>query len=359
MSVELADAPAVETSDATVDTAPANQATESQVEAGGMYDMVDEEFADPGDESVETEVAAESETEVEAEPAADETPQDGGDFGSELLSQAEMYGFTADDAKAFGSEEALRRAMVAMDRRGVAYIREKLSQQAPEEKPAEPAKPEPKATAEQQAADLAAFDKWKAEVDPTQYDEDTLKLFNGLNDHYDALVRKQHSTIQANESKVAALEAQLQAITGRFQAEDAARVTEQFDTFVNSLGEEYADLFGKGTARDLKPTDPVFANRQKLFQEMEMLKWADEVAKRPPLSVSQLAQRALLLLHGDRIKTTARKEVLKKVTQQRGTAVERPSQRTTRHKTGVEAAIARIKAFEKAHPEVDDMDGDI
>jgi hypothetical protein len=358
MSVELADAPEVATSEAAVDTAPAPEATESQVEAGGMYDMVDDDYADPGEESVETETTAESETEVET--PTDETPQDGGDFGSELLAQAELYGFTADDAKAIGSEDALRRAMVAMDRRGVAFIREELNKQAPEAAPAEPAKPaETKATAAQQAADLAAFEKWKAEVDPTQYDEDTLKLFNGLNDHYDALVRKQHSTIQQNESKVAALEAQLQAITGRFAAEDAARVTEQFDTFLNGLGEEYQDLFGKGTARDLRPDAPEFTNRQKLFQEMETLRWVDEVAKRKPMSVSQLAQRALLMLHGDRLKTTARKEVLKKVSQQRNTAVERPSQRTTRHKTGVEAAIARIKAFEKAHPEVDDLDGEI
>jgi hypothetical protein len=79
---------------------------------------------------------------------------------------------------------------------------------------------------------------------------------------------------------------------------------------------------------------------------MNALREADAKLNRPACEFSQLQQRALRSLYGDKFKATARKEILNEVKARQQTHVARPAGSQPKPKTGVDAA----KKFVSAHP---------
>lgn len=294
------------------------------------------EFADDGSDD-------------DATPSAKASAPAGDDgFSAELLASAEQYGFTADEAKAFGSPDHLQRAMTALDRKAAAWAREeqkKTGQAAdagktadqtpaspapasgsaapatPAAKPATPPAQTPAAAANPAAAADASLDKFKLELDPNEYDEGTISVLNGLNDHYDGLVRSLRGELDS-------LKSQLGMVSGRMQADEGARFVEQMDSFFDGLGDEFKETFGKGKLDDFRPDAQELANRQKLVEEMNALALADEKVGRKRSSTSDLAKRALNVLHADKLETIARKKVTDQVQKRNGQAISRPTGRT-------------------------------
>jgi hypothetical protein len=269
------------------------------------------------------------------------------------LEQAKFYGFSEDEAKAFGSRELFEKATIALDRQAAQFGREQLKayegqeQQAPAEQPRdangrflprEQASPQaPETPTGFEKLDLSKFgvnDEW---------DEDTVKLLNGLNDHYDGTIRQLLERNSQQEQLLAMVAQQLIQTSGKTNADESQSFVTEMDSFFDGLGEEFGDLFGKGPVRLLAQGSPELSNRSKLLEEMRVLDIADAQANRPRQSYKDLAQRAVRSLHYDRIKTSARKEVEKTLKERQGQQLNRASGFHGKQQSKRDAALARVE----------------
>lgn len=327
-----------------------------------------EEIPDVGEPS-ET---VEEPTETDAAATAEEE----GEFPADLIESAVLAGFSKDEARAFGSPELLTRALTAYDRQLSALGRQILeSQKAPAEEvaPAAPAKPEAPKPAEQTAVEaaVAEFEKLKLELSPDEYDAGTINTLNGINDHYDKLVRqiasdhqqkftKLQETTDALREVLLEQREQFQQITGRTQAEDSARFEQEMDSFFAGLGDEFKATFGKGAMRSIKADSPERAARLKLVEEMSALQLADAQLNRPRSTPQQLRERALRSLHGDTLKTSARQEILKKADERKTQSLARPAGRQMKARTGKASATRYVEeVLRKRGADYDDGDTEL
>ena len=308
----------------------------------GMFTAADQQ--EPAEATPAEAAPVESEPSTEpaepAQPAKPEQPE-ADEFDAELLAEAGKYGFSADESRSFGSRQNLETALAAQDRQLAALGRGELNaltesdevngqvrQQQPQQSPSDAARP---------------FDKFKLELDPAEYDEPQIKALNGLNDHYDNIARKQDEYLRQQAEVIASLDDQLNQITGHFRAEASTRNERDLDTFFTSLGDGFGDLFGKGEMRLLNQGGNEAKNRNALVEEMSALRIADAKLNRPTSTTSQLAQRALRSLHGDRLKTLARKDIEDKLAQRRSQTIEQPRSRSDSAAGGTpEERAARI-----------------
>ncbi len=298
--------------------------------------------------------ATEANTETsDAAPAGDAS------FDADLLANAQWYGFTEEDAKAFGTPDALRRVLTAMDRRALSDATKSQSQ--PNAAVEGEATQQPQATEASTAADakqsevsLAQLtgDVEKFNLEPLLegWDEDTKKLFSQLNDHYDTQMRKiaaQAKAVSPVNEQVAQLSERFQALEQfRLQAE-GERIEQEFDGLFNSVGAEYADAFGKGTGRELRADSKELQTRKELVQEMFALRDADERFGRPPMTNKQLFNRALAVRFFDKSKDLAVKQVKAEVAQRKSQSVAKPTQRRSAPVTGEKAAANFVNQFFK------------
>jgi hypothetical protein len=309
----------------------------------------------PGAETAPTEVA-------KVEPAQEASEAE--EFDAAILSHAERLGFSAEDAQAYGSRDNLQRALSALDRQASAWARAQFANQgeqfddAPQPQ-AQQVPPAAQPTAQQQAA---ALEKFKVELDPNEWDEQQIKTFNGLNDHYHGVAEKHDATLQEYRQHIVLLASELvalkngaQQVTGQSQAEDSASLTRDVDTFVATLGEEYTEVYGKGDYKALTPQSPQYAARQKLAEEMEVLKYVDAQFNRPKASSSDLLQRALLVLHPDKIKSAVRNQVAADLKKRSKQAIRRPSGHNGKAPSPEAGAINFASQFlrDKAIPDAD------
>jgi hypothetical protein len=263
-----------------------------------------------------------------ATPAADDP------FTAELLAEAEHYGISADEARSFGNVTALTRTFAALDRQAAAAARGKpadtsTTTKQPEATAAAPAAaPAPQTKAPAPAADATAgkvgpFEKFKINLNPDEFDEQTISLLNGINDHYDSLVRQQHQELESLKSAVSGFS----GVTQNFQQQEASRFTNELDTFFNGLPEDFREDFGQGVANSFTADSPHLKARHNLIQEMSALQIADANLGRPASSYTQLAQRALRVLHSTKLEQVASKKILVKASDRRNQAIERPTGR--------------------------------
>jgi hypothetical protein len=298
---------------------------------------------------------------VEEAPVA-ETAADW--FDEDAQKRAEFYGLDVDAARSYGSREALERTFTALDRQarawadatGQQYETQEQPEQAHQAQQPQQAQLQQSQQQVQQAQQQlqAAIEKYKLELDPESYDQDTLKTFNGLNDHYHKVL----TDIQArNEQYIRALaerqygtEAAVHQYTSQLQAEESARNEREMDTFFANAGEPLKELFGASKTAQLAEKSDLRGARETLWKEMLKQWQVDAQFNRPKLSVPEMAQRVANALHGEKIvshaKTTARKEILNETKARQQTQIARPAGSQPKPKTGVDAA----KKFVSAHP---------
>lgn len=331
---------------------------ESQVE---VNDSFDSEGAEPTDFSVEIPDAPGAEVESPAATATPEAPA-AEEFDATTLERAGRLGFSAEEAKAYGSkadlEGHLDRTQLVLDQQAAAWARAQLESGQSDDARGGAPSGEQSQQAQQQAAQTA-LDKFKVELDPSEYDEAQLKAINGINDHYHAIAEKQsaenkqllgHLEVLAKE--VLSLK---QTHTGQTKAEDPAQLTRDVDTFAASLGDEFKDIYGVG---DKTPPQGSlsFIARAKLAEEMGLLAFAEGKANRPRSSNQELLQRALRVLHPDKIKTAARKEVAAAVQKRSKQAISRPSGHNGKKITGDGEAVSFAAQFLRDNAVDDDDD---
>lgn len=335
----------------------------SKYSAGGEEnDSSDLSVADAAD-SLTDEITADGQSQEDSTAATDTTAAapagDAAEFDADLLANAQWYGFTEDDAKAFGSPDALRRVLTAMDRRALSDAQPPQSQQAAAvegeaQQQTQATEAAPAADAKQPEVSLAQLtgDVEKFNLEPLLegWDEDTKKLFTQLNDHYDAQMRK----VAAKAQAVAPVNEQVAQLAERFQAleqfrlqAEGERIEQEFDGLFNSKADEYADVFGKGAGRELRADSKEMQARKELVQEMFALRDADERFGRPPMTNKQLFNRALAVRFFDKSKDLAVKQVKAEVAQRKSQSLAKPTQRRSAPVTGEKAAANFVNQFLK------------
>jgi hypothetical protein len=279
--------------------------------------------------------------EVPAEEVAETPAAEVDEFPADLLETASHYGVSAEEAREYGSAASLKRALVQLDRQASRLTRDQWSQlgkqqQAPEHSPA------PQTETQKLQSD---FDKLKVELNADDYDPKLVESMNAFAERINQLSERNSQ----HEQVLRAQQQQAEQYTSHQQAEAFARLGQEVDSFVNTLGDEYSGKFGKGPINGLRPGSPEEAARNELLTEMESLRFSDAQQYRKPQPNSQLLQRALASLYPDEIKTTVRKELTRQVKEQRSQALHRPAGRQHAPLSGKEKAIARVRDWQKTN----------
>lgn len=286
---------------------------------------------------------------TDAAPVAD------GDFSPELIEEAQRHGWDADSARRFGAPENLQWAIAQNTLRMAEWGAKQIAAQQPPQPPAaappiaQPQAPAAPPAAQQQAA-LKKFELQREKLIEQGYDEDTINLLTGMNDHY---AQEMARIAQWNEALTHAVVANHQQITSPSQAEGNARAESferDMDAFFEGLGPEWEAEFGKGTGRALLASDqnsPALAARQKLASTVFGLEFAEAQSHQPPSPVKNLAQSALSALHFKKQQELALKEKAGKVQQRRSQAIARPGGSRSQPVTGKEKAYQRSQAFDR------------
>lgn len=313
-------------------------------QGGGTYEAPDFEDGEvDGDEPGKQAEAPEGE-----QAAGEEAPE----WDDSILKTAEQYGFTADEAKAYGSRDAFERTLVALDRQASKFGRERLQVEAQQEQAAGPPRDEygrfvkreeqqPTSQQQQQAAN--EYKKYELGISETEWDPETVKVLQGLNDHYDQVSRQQQERLELTERVLSMIGERFVQDTGKSQADDSMKLTTEMDAFFGGLGDEFKDTFGKEAVNKLLASSPQVAARNQLVEEMMVLKYADAQSNRPAQSYPELAQRALRSLHFDKFQATARKQITEQLKQRQGQQIARVSGQNGKPKNRLEAAIKRVE----------------
>jgi hypothetical protein len=287
---------------------------------------------------------------AESQPA--EPAEDGDGFDDDLLSYAEFHGFTADEARDFGSPELLQKMLIKLDKQAADWGRKQLAAQEPQQdrQPAAQSNANAQNGQQQSNQQPSTFEKFKLTLDANSFDEEAIKALNGINDHYDSAFRKQQEQLQALAQFVIDQHQGQQQITGQQTAEANARMEQELDTFFGGLGDEFSDIFGKEPLQKLTANDPKVTARNRLLEEMNVLRFAyqNTAGKKVPTD-SDLRRRALAALYPEKLTTAARKEVADKVAQRRTQAVARPGGHRAKPMTGEEKAMQRERDFAQKH----------
>jgi hypothetical protein len=175
--------------------------------------------------------------ETDTENAPDEAGSEGAGISDELLERAVKAGMEREDAEAFASEEMLTRTLGLLETR------------TPESEPAQE-------DADTSADEPADFDDILAsipEFDPEEYDEGIVSAFAATKKVIAELHKANKELMQGAQAR---------------QVEEAAK---WFDGQIVGLGDEYAEVLGKGTRSDLDPKGGAYAKRAEVAERMAVL----------------------------------------------------------------------------------------
>lgn len=281
---------------------------------------------------------------AEAAEAVDEFPAD-------LLREV---GMTTEQAKAqFSTPEQLEAVIRYRDQQMVAAGRRQYEQQtqpppaATQQVPAvaPPATQQqaaPPATAPQDAMQTAQEFGFKPfKVNPEEWDPATVKLLDGMNEHF----ANQFNQVAGRVQQFAQMESALHGLLNVQVQQAQVQYVQEFEQTIEKLGDEWSDVFGQGPGVKMDRESPQIQNRIKLDSTMLMLAAGRRAAGQPPLSQQALFERALRLEFPEKNESLVRKQVTHVADKRRSQFTARPTGRTGRPLTGEEAAQQRAAAF--------------
>lgn len=320
----------------------------SSDQSGGYVDVVDEVVETP-----DTEPVAES-TETEAVDAGsdildvvDDTPNETQDTASSLdeglVKTWKEMGYPEGMLSDFQSDDELRRSMAAQDAMALAPIRQKRGQVA--EPPVTPGQPAPKLTDELPAATQAAKTFEKLKLNLEGWDEDAAAALNSLNDHYASALEKMEAELRQRDERYSTLEQTLTSQQQRQLQEQAAQEDRAIESWFGELGDDYAEMFGKGSLAQLTPE--IAAVRIDVVNDAFELAQLDAKLGRPPQDLTSLLSRALHSRFPEKQSEITRKQIAESVQSRRKQAISRPSSRNGKPVTGRDKAIQRVNSFFK------------
>lgn len=366
-SPEQSSAPESESSSSSKPEAASSDDKSSQYDFGDFDDEGDDVSSSSeadDNEPAAPAVDAEAKQDAEAEPSSDESPADkksptapklDGDIDDDAIEMASRYGFDADEARAFGSRKNLEITLAALDRRAAKSVRDQMAASKPADDPATDAGTTTDSSLAEpnDVNEKGGFEKFNVNLDPELFDEETINVVSGLNDHYDAVARAQHEELQA-------LRQQLSSVVGNQRAEQAKRFSQDMDAFFTGLGEGFREQYGTGGMAAIPANSPARIARQRFVEEMSALQIADQRLGRSS-TLSELQERAKRVLHGAEIEQQARKGIAAEVDKRRHQSISRPTSRTTRPLNGEQRAGAFANKFyaDRGADKDDSYDGEL
>lgn len=144
------------------------------------------------------------------------------------------------------------------------------------------------------------------DLDPKEYDEPIVKGWTAMK----GMIRRQEQA--------------LQQLHGAMRQREAESWNDWFDGQVDALGDESAELFGKGRGTQLSNTSTEFSNRGKLWDAVKR-----NMAGRSAHERDEVFKQAYRAAFGENIEKAARQKIAANLTARRKTFTNPPSQRTS------------------------------
>jgi hypothetical protein len=306
---------------------------------GEVLGVDPDDYTDGVDSPQDEPVAEAPAGEVEAESA----------FSSELLNAA---GLTEEEATAsFGTPEALTSAVRMLDQRYLQAGQQLAAPVAPQPVQFQTQQPQ------QQTQQVTPPEEWEPfelppPSDAEDWDADTKALVNALDQRHRSELAKRDALLQQQQ------QAMQLVLQDRMESQRKAYV-DQFDGFVNELGDEYQSFLGKGTYRDMNPNSVFMRNRAHLDNTAAQYAAGRRAHGQPELSTKELLSRSLSLAFPSAGADVVRREVLDQVGQRQKLLTVRPTQRRSSKMTPEDRAVQNANNFlqSKGMPVVhDDFD---
>jgi len=290
----------------------ANKAFDEQIdETGDEKDAADEDTSkeEADKEKTDTGEKTEQKADEKSSEAKADTKEDE-KFSPDLLERAAKAGLTLAQATSFGSPQNLENA---------------LSIFKPKESGSE------KKSGDDKGTEVAEYD---CGLNPDNYDEGVIAAINK--------VGKENLALKALLEKATADIAGSTKATTQ-QAERAH--TDWLDRQIERLGDEYKDIFGKGTIDDLEEDTPEYKNRAAIDTEMLVLLAGYRQTGQKVPSRTKLFSMALNNKFGDKTKQAAVTETKEKLEKRAKQTLGRGSESSSAA-TGMEKALKANKDFD-------------
>jgi len=336
--------PQAQAAEALVDNEPPAEPVKAQRGADGKF-AASKETKPEAKKPVVEKPAAKVVEETEEHGNDDDSPIAGWD--DKVVGSAKERGFSDEDIAAFGSENALRRAMMLLDKRDLEQFRagntttttdEKKPAEKVEAKAGDAKKPEAAAEQQQQSTEslLQKLDIGLSE----DFDDDVVAAFNKINDHY-------HGQVEGLIKQNTALHKQVESLVQFANEYQNDRLNQFADRFFGSLGDEYADELGKGTLAEVSP-EAQQLRREIVADALDYVRLGQS-SGRGPKDLDPALRQALSIRFFDKHQQLARKEVAKKVEQRKGQSIARPTQRRSASGTPDQAAASFAERWYREH----------
>lgn len=196
-----------------------------------------------------------------------------------------------------------------------------VKEEKPEEKP------------EEKAEEKDKDDTYDAGLDPEEFDEDFIKVVNGMGQKF------------TDEIKV--LKSEKSDLANLVQVQEFRRHTDWLDRKINGLGDDFVEIYGEGEFDDIEPASEYFENRAKLDNRIALTAKAYKNMGRPVPSRNKLFDHAVSYLHKDIVnKSKTEEETVKKLAERRGQVIGRASNKGSTT-SALERSAESMKAFDK------------
>jgi hypothetical protein len=320
--------------------------------AAGVWDAAAEPPADEADEGAaedtpETKPDADKSDRDESEDAANPEETQEEEWDEALLNRAAQdWGMNAEDAKEYGSNADLERAMVRLTAQMGKMAMRKAEQQREARKgdPPPPRQPEPepqRAKREPPAAPVGHAFEHEFELPPEdEFAEPIANLATGagkMRDHFNgqvAQLRQQHAEMR---------EAFVELLKERRQQKQEEHRT-RFRDAVVGLPEEWKEQFGEGKPGDFLEGGEHYENLKALHDAMNVQVAGYQAIGREPPSFEVLMRQAIHAKFGDKIAERTRRQVNRE--RERAAAEETP--RPTSRKGSLPAEERAAKRWDDA-----------
>lgn len=240
---------------------------------------------------------------------------------------AGQFGLSRDEVDRFGDVDTLDRVLgrmysaaqrsFAAQAGGQAQNPGNPGQQVPEQGGRQPAPSQPPAGASQ----FSPFDRKLLE----NLDPEDRGLFEKVIDHYEGPLKQVLSRLEEYEQQ--------------FERMQFAQEVEAFDRQIAGLSDAWEDVFGKGSTYDLDPGGAEARNRNRVFEEMDILRDVYSTTGRPVPPLAKLFDNAVRSLFGDRFRQQARHEIKGRLRDHQGRFTGTPTHREGRPLSAEEAAV--------------------
>jgi len=287
--------------------------------------------AEPEPTEVDEPENTEEQSPAEEVKAEESEESESDSFSAELKQRAIDIGLSEEDVKIFPSAEALDKALILMEKRGMAF--QKKQEEAP------PAMA-PAVKKEEQSSENTAEDPIP-DLDPEVFDEKLVEVWKGLK----GVNKKQSEVIEALKGQIASISAQLQST-----ARD--RTLDQVEDFFKGLGAEYVPFIGEGRGTSLKMESVEMQSRIEILEVAETL-MANYARQNKQVPFNTALERATHAILGDKLRSLESGKIASRLEKRSNAILPRPRGQNEKARvsnvapeTMAEAAVKKI--LEKA-----------